>query len=66
MRTLHFISLNSCYVSIQVVVRFTHDYQDYVADNHYAIFIRIPGLIKLQRLKKSVPYIARAQEQVAH
>ena len=51
MKTLHFISLNSYFVSIHVVVRFTHNYQDFVADNDYAIFIPIPGLFKRQRLK---------------
>ena len=38
METLHFISLNNCFVSIHVVVRFTHAYRDIVADNDYAIF----------------------------
>ena len=52
MKALHFISLNSCFVSIHVVVRFTHAYRDFVADNNYAIFIPIPGLLKRQRLKK--------------
>ena len=51
MKTLHFISLNNCFVSIHVVVRFTHAYRDFVADNDYAIFIKIPGLFKCQRLK---------------
>ena len=51
MKTLHFISLNKYFVSIHVVVRFTHAYRDYVADNDYAIFIQIPGLFKRQRLK---------------
>ena len=51
MKTLHFISLNNCFVSIHVVVRFTHAYCDFVADNDYAIFILIPGLFKRQRLK---------------
>ena len=51
MKTLHFISLNSCFVSIHVVVRFMHAYQDFVADNDYAIRIQIPGLFKHQRLK---------------
>ena len=51
MKTLHFISLNSCFVSIYVGVRFTHDYQDFIADNDCAIFIQIPGLFKPQRLK---------------
>ena len=51
MKTLHFISLNNCFVSIHVVVRFTHAYRDFVADNDYAIVIQIPGLFKCQRLK---------------
>ena len=51
MKTLHFISLNNCFVSIHVVVRFTHAYRDFVADNDDAIFIPIPGLFKRQRLK---------------
>ena len=51
MKTLHFISLNYCFVSIHVVVRFTHAYRDFVAENDYAIFIQIPGLFKRQRLK---------------
>ena len=51
MKTLHFISLNNCFVSIHGVVRFTHAYRDFVADNDYAIFIKIPGLFNRQRLK---------------
>ena len=52
MKTLHFVSLNNCFVSIHVVVRFTHAYRDFVADNNYAIFfIQILGLFKCQRLK---------------
>ena len=51
MKTLHFISLNKCFVSIHVVVRFTHAYRDFVADIDYAIFIQIAGLFKCQRLK---------------
>ena len=66
MKTLHFISLNNCFVSIHVVVRFTQAYRDFVADNDYAIFIQIPGLFKCQRLKKRDPYVARAEEQVVH
>ena len=67
MKTLHFISLNNCFVSIHVVVRFTHAYRDFVAENDYAIFIQIPGLFMCQRLKNArVPYIARAEEQVVH
>ena len=46
LKTLHFISLNNYFVSIHVVVRFTHAYLDFVADNDYAIFIQIPGLFK--------------------
>ena len=66
MKTLHFISLNNCFVSILVVVKFTYAYWDIVADNDYAIFIQIPGLFRYQRLKKRVPYVARAEEQVVH
>ena len=51
MKTLYFISLNSCFVSKHVIVRFTHDNRDFVADNDYVIFIQIPGLLKIQRLK---------------
>ena len=51
MKTLHFISLNSYFVRKHVVVRFTHDYRDFVADNDYASFIQIPSLFKRQRLK---------------
>ena len=50
-KTLHFISLNNCFVGIHVVVRFTHAYRYLVADNDYAIFIQIPDLFKCQRLK---------------
>ena len=46
MKTLHYISLNNCFVSIHVVVRFTHAYRDSVTDNDDAIFIQIPGLFK--------------------
>ena len=41
MKTLHFISLKNCFVSIHVVERFTHAYRDFVANNDYAIFIQI-------------------------
>ena len=51
MKTLHFISLNNCFVSLHVVVRFTHAYRDFVADNDNAIFIQIPDLFECQRLK---------------
>ena len=63
MEILPIISLNNCFVSIRVVVRFTYAYRDFVADNDYAIFIQIPGLFKLER---RVPYVARAEEQVLH
>ena len=62
MKTLHFISLNNCFVSIHVVVRFTHAYRDFVADNDYAIFIQIQASTP----EKRVPYVARAEEQVIH
>ena len=54
MKTLHFIYLNNCFVSIHFVLRFTHAYRDFVADNDYAIFIQIPGLLKRQRLKNVI------------
>ena len=51
MKTLHFISLIYCFVSIHVAVKFTHAYRDFITDIDYAIFIQIPGLVKCQRLK---------------
>ena len=51
MKTLYFISLNSIFVSIYVIVRFNHAYQDSVPDNDYAMFIQIPGLFKPQHPK---------------
>ena len=42
MKTLHFTSLNNCFVSIHVVVRFTHAYRDFAADNDYAFFYSNP------------------------
>ena len=54
MKTLLFIYLDNCFVSIHVVVRCTHAYRDFVADNDYAIFIQIPGLFKRQRLKNVI------------
>ena len=53
MKTLHFISLNNCFVSIHVVVRFTHAYRDFGADNDYAIFIQTQCQFKGQRLKNA-------------
>ena len=54
MKTLHFIHLNNCFVSVHAVVRFTHACCEFVADNDYAIFIQIPGLFKRQRLKNVI------------
>ena len=51
MKTLYFISLNSCFASTHIVIRFTHDYGDFVADKDYAIFMQIQGLFKRQHLK---------------
>ena len=51
MKTLHFISLNSYFVGIHAILRFTHNYRDFVADNDYAMFIQIPGPFKGQRQK---------------
>ena len=50
MKTLHFISLNSCFVRKHVFVRFAHDYRDFVADNDYASFIQIPGYSSVNAL----------------
>ena len=50
MKTLHFISSNSYFVSLRVVVRFMHNYRNFVADTDYALFFQIPGLFKRQRL----------------
>ena len=66
MKTLHFISLNNCFVSIHVFVRFTHAYRDYVADNDYAIFYSNPMTIQVSTPEKRVSYVARAKEQVGH
>ena len=65
MKTLQFISLNNCFVSIHVVVRFTHAYRDFVADNDYAFFSN-PRSIQASTPEKHVPYVARAEEQVVH
>ena len=54
MKTLHFIYLNNCFVSIHVVVRFTHAYRDFVANNDYGIFSQIPGPFKRQRPKNAI------------
>ena len=66
MKTLHFISLNKCFVSIHVVVRFTHAYRDFVADNDYAIFDSNRRSIQVSTPEKRVSYAARAGEQVGH
>ena len=64
MKTLHFISLNSCFVSIRVAVRFTHDYRIFVADKDYVFFYSNPRSIQASTPEKRVPYVARAQEEV--
>ena len=51
MKTLHFISSSSYFVSIHVVVKFMNNCRNFVADNDYAIFIQMAGLFKRQRLK---------------
>ena len=66
MKTLHFISLNNCFVSIHVVVRFTHAYRDFVTDNEYAIFYSNPRSTQVSTPEKRDPYVARAEEQVVH
>ena len=66
MKTLHFVSLNNCFVRIHVVVRLTHAYRDFVADNDYAIFIQILGLFKRQRLKKVFLTFTCCSRQIIH
>ena len=66
MKTLHFIYLNNCFISIPVVVRFTHAYRDFVADNDYAIFYSNRRSIQASTPEKRDPYLARAEEQVVH
>ena len=66
MKTLHFISSNSYSVSIHVVVRFMHNYRNFVADNDFAFFLNLnPRSIQASTPEKRVPYVARAQEQVS-
>ena len=65
MKTLHFILLNSCFVNIHVVVRFTHAYRDFVADNDYAILFKSQVYLSVKP-EKHVPYVARAEEQMVH
>ena len=36
-KTLHFICFNACFVNIYFVVRLTHDYDDFIADDNYAV-----------------------------
>ena len=66
MKTLHFIYLNNCFVSIHVVVRFTHAYRDFVADNDYAIYYSNPRSIQASTHEKRDPNLARAEEQAVH
>ena len=66
MKFLHFISLNNCFVSIHVVVRFTHAYRDFVADNDYAFFYSNPRSSHVSTPEKRDPNVARAEEQVVH
>ena len=58
---LYTLTQNDCFVSIHVVLRFTHAYRYFVADSDYAIFIQ-----KVSTPEKRVPYVARAEEQMAH
>ena len=66
MKTLHFNSLNNCFVNIHILVRFTHEYRDFIADNNYAVFIQNPRSIQALKPEKLVPYVAHAMEQVVH
>ena len=66
MKTLHFIYLNNCFISIHVVVRFTQAYRDFVADYDYAIFYSNPRSIQASTPEKCDPNLARAEEQAFH
>ena len=66
MKTLHFIYLNNCFVSINVVVRFTHAYRVFLADNDYAFFYSNPMSIQASTPEKRDHYLARAEEQAVH
>ena len=66
MKTLHFISLNTCFASIRVAVRFTHDYRVFVADKDCVFFYSNPRSIQASTPEKRVSYVARAQEQVVN
>ena len=66
MKTLHFITFNNCFVSIHVIVRFTHAYRDFVADNEYVVFYSNDKSIQVSTPEKRVPYVARSWEQVVH
>ena len=59
-------SSNSYFVSVHVVVRFMHNYRNFVADNDYAIFYSNPRSIQASTPEKRVPCVVRAQEQVFH
>ena len=58
-------TLNKCFVSIYVVVKFTYVYRDFVADNDCALFSN-PRSNLVSTPEKRVPYVARAEEQVVH
>ena len=60
------MSLDNCFVSVHVVVRFTQAYRDFVADNEYAIFYSDPRSIQAPTPDKRVPYVARAEDKVVH
>ena len=66
MKTLHFISLNNYFVSIHVVVRFTHAYHAFVVDNDCAIFYSNSRSIQVSTPEKHILYVAPAEEQVVH
>ena len=65
MKTLHFISLNNCFASIYVVVRFTHVYGT-SSQKTIMQFNSNPRSIQVSTPEKRVPYVARAEEQVVH
>ena len=65
MKTLQFISLNNCFMSIHVAVRFTHVIE---TSSQITImqFYSNPRSIQTSTPEKRVPYVVRAEEQVVH
>ena len=68
MKTLHFLSLNNFFVSIRIVVRFTHAYRNFVADNDYAILIQIQviGMLKVGSTVNDIAHHFGCSRQTIH